>query len=188
MLGRQVAAIVWRTYAQARLEEMAAHAGVPVVNALTDDFHPCQLLADLLTVREHKGELAGLTLAFFGDGANNMGTPTCSPAPPPACTCASARPTPTCPTPAWSSGPARSPRSTGGSVALSTDDPVEAAAGADVVATDTWVSMGKEDEAGPPGHPSRRTRWTSRADAAAKPDAISSTACPPTAATRSTPR
>ena len=52
---------------------MAAHAGVPVVNALTDDFHPCQLLADLLTIREHKGELAGLTVAFVGDGACNMG-------------------------------------------------------------------------------------------------------------------
>jgi ornithine carbamoyltransferase len=61
VLGRQASAIVWRTFAQADLETMAAHAGVPVVNALTDDFHPCQILADLLTVREPKGELAGLT-------------------------------------------------------------------------------------------------------------------------------
>ncbi len=52
---------------------MADHAGVPVVNALTDDFHPCQLLADLLTIREHKGDLRGLTAAFVGDGACNMG-------------------------------------------------------------------------------------------------------------------
>ena len=73
VLGRQASVIVWRTFAQADLEEMAEHAGVPVVNALTDDFHPCQLLADLLTVREHKGELAGLTVAFVGDGACNMG-------------------------------------------------------------------------------------------------------------------
>ena len=73
VLGRQAALIVWRTYEQARIEEMAAHAGVPVVNALTDDFHPCQLLADLQTVREHKGELAGLRVAFVGDGACNMG-------------------------------------------------------------------------------------------------------------------
>ncbi|MGZ4498248.1 MAG: ornithine carbamoyltransferase, partial [Nocardioides sp.] len=74
VLGRQASVIVWRTYEQARLETMAAEAGVPVVNALTDDFHPCQLLADLLTIREHKAELAGLTVAFLGDGASNMGS------------------------------------------------------------------------------------------------------------------
>ena len=72
VLERQVAAIVWRTYAQAGLEEMARGTRVPVVNALSDDFHPCQLLADLLTIREHMGELKGLTLAFFGDGRSNM--------------------------------------------------------------------------------------------------------------------
>ena len=72
VLGRQCAAIVWRTFAQAGLEEMAAYAGVPVINALTDDFHPCQVLADLQTVRQHHGRLAGLTLAYLGDGANNM--------------------------------------------------------------------------------------------------------------------
>ena len=59
VLERQVAAIVWRTYAQAGLEEMARGTRVPVVNALSDDFHPCQLLADLLTIREHMGELEG---------------------------------------------------------------------------------------------------------------------------------
>ncbi|MDX6373195.1 MAG: ornithine carbamoyltransferase, partial [Nocardioidaceae bacterium] len=73
VLGRQVATIVWRTFAQSDLELMAEHAGVPVVNALTDEFHPCQLLADLLTVREHLGELAGLTVTYIGDAANNMG-------------------------------------------------------------------------------------------------------------------
>ncbi len=66
VLGRQVSTIVWRTFAQSDLELMAEHAGVPVVNALTDEFHPCQLLADLLTVREHKGELAGLTRHLRG--------------------------------------------------------------------------------------------------------------------------
>ena len=72
VLGPQVAAIVWRTFEQSRLEEMAAHAGVPVVNALTHQFHPCQLLADLQTIAEHKGTLAGLTLTFLGDAASNM--------------------------------------------------------------------------------------------------------------------
>jgi ornithine carbamoyltransferase len=70
VLERQVAAIVWRTYAQSGLEEISAGTTVPVVNALSDDFHPCQLLADLLTIREHKGALAGLTMSFFGDGAS----------------------------------------------------------------------------------------------------------------------
>ncbi|MCU1582161.1 MAG: Ornithine carbamoyltransferase, partial [Microbacteriaceae bacterium] len=68
VLERQVAAIVWRTFGQSGLEEMAAGTTVPVINGLSDDFHPCQLLADLLTIREHRGALAGLTLTFVGDG------------------------------------------------------------------------------------------------------------------------
>src|SRR4029077_18523557 len=64
--------IIWRTSGQERLEEMAASAGVPVINGLTDTYHPCQVLADLQTIRQHKGELAGLSLAYVGDGANNM--------------------------------------------------------------------------------------------------------------------
>ncbi|MEY4390730.1 MAG: hypothetical protein RLZZ400_473, partial [Actinomycetota bacterium] len=72
VLERQVAAIVWRTYAQSGLEEMAAHSRVPVVNSLSDDFHPCQLLADLLTIREHFSKLVGLKVAYVGDAANNM--------------------------------------------------------------------------------------------------------------------
>ena len=72
VLERQCAAIVWRTFGHDRVEAMAAASSVPVVNALTDDFHPCQVLADLMTVTEHKGALAGLSLAYLGDGANNM--------------------------------------------------------------------------------------------------------------------
>ena len=146
VIGRQVSAVVWRTHGQDRLEEMAAHAGVPVVNALTDDYHPCQLLADLLTIREHRGALAGLTLAYVGDGANNMahsyllagasagmhvriGTP------------ASHQPRPDVLERAG-----RIAGQTGGSVLVQDSAPV-VVDGADVVATDTWVSMGQEGEA-----------------------------------------
>src|SRR4051794_34614168 len=72
VLDRQVAAIVWRTFGQERIDAMAAVSRVPVVNALTDQFHPCQILADLQTVREHKKALGGLVLSYLGDGANNM--------------------------------------------------------------------------------------------------------------------
>ncbi|MDT4983400.1 MAG: ornithine carbamoyltransferase, partial [Pseudonocardiales bacterium] len=72
VLSRQVAAIVWRTFGQERIEEMASISPVPVINALTDQFHPCQILADLQTVREHKKRLDGLNLAYLGDTANNM--------------------------------------------------------------------------------------------------------------------
>jgi ornithine carbamoyltransferase len=150
VLGRQCAAIVWRTHAQARVEQMAAFAGVPVVNALTDDFHPCQVLADLLTVAQHRGgvgTLPGTVLAYVGDGSNNMahsyllggatagmhvriGTPDGFP-----------------PNPAVLDAARRVAAATGGSVAVHGDR--EAALdGADVVATDTWVSMGQEAEAG----------------------------------------
>lgn len=146
VLGPQSAAVVWRTFDQAALEEMARYAGVPVVNALTDDYHPCQVLADLLTVREALGDTVGRTFAYVGDGANNMahsyllgcalagmhvriGTPGSHL--PDAGVVARAE--------------AIAARQ-GGSV-LVTEDPVGAVRGADVVATDTWVSMGQEDEA-----------------------------------------
>ncbi|WP_265447024.1 ornithine carbamoyltransferase [Flexivirga meconopsidis] len=147
VIERQVAAIVWRTYEQDRLAEMASYSRVPVVNALTDDFHPCQILADLLTIGEHKGRLAGLTMTYVGDGANNMahsyllggatagmhvriGTP--STHQPRADIVDASR---------------EIAAGTGGSVQV-TDDPVAAVDGADVVITDTWVSMGQEAEAG----------------------------------------
>ncbi|HWI32120.1 MAG TPA: ornithine carbamoyltransferase [Microbacterium sp.] len=145
VLERQVAAIVWRTYAQAGLEEMAAGTRVPVVNALSDDFHPCQLLADLLTIKEHKGELKGLTLSFFGDGRSNMAHSYVL-----ACVTAGmhvrvASPESYAPREDVIADADAIASQTGGSVALYTD-PLEAAAGADVIVTDTWVSMGKEEE------------------------------------------
>jgi len=72
VLSRYVDAIVWRTFGQKRLEQMATGATVPIVNALSNEFHPCQVLADLQTLVERKGQLKGLELAYFGDGANNM--------------------------------------------------------------------------------------------------------------------
>jgi ornithine carbamoyltransferase len=145
VLERQVAAIVWRTYAQAGLEEMARGTRVPVVNALSDDFHPCQLLADLLTIREHKGDLAGLTLAFFGDGRSNMAHSYVLAGVTAGMHVRVASPEDYAPREDVVADADRRAAETGGSVSLYTD-PLEAAAGADVVVTDTWVSMGKEEE------------------------------------------
>jgi ornithine carbamoyltransferase len=72
VLARQVAAVAWRTFEQDRLEALAAASAVPVINALTDQFHPCQVLADLQTVRAHYGSLADRKLTFLGDGSSNM--------------------------------------------------------------------------------------------------------------------
>ncbi|WP_314650667.1 ornithine carbamoyltransferase [uncultured Microbacterium sp.] len=145
VLERQVAAIVWRTYAQAGLEEMSAGTRVPVINALSDDFHPCQLLADLLTIREHKGDLTGLTLTFFGDGRSNMAHSYALAGVTAGMHVRIASPEDYAPRPDIVEAADRRAAETGGSITLYTD-PVEAAAGADVVVTDTWVSMGKEEE------------------------------------------
>ncbi|WP_375422722.1 ornithine carbamoyltransferase [uncultured Friedmanniella sp.] len=149
VLGRQSAAIVWRTFAQADLETMAAYAGVPVVNALTDDFHPCQILADLLTIAEHRaarnqGRLAGLTLAYVGDGANNMAASYLVGGALAGLHVRIGAPADFAPASEVLARAARIAAQTGGSV-LVTDDPVAAVRDADVVATDTWVSMGQED-------------------------------------------
>lgn len=145
VLERMVSAIVWRTFSQAGLEEMAAGTTVPVVNALSDEFHPCQLLADLLTIREHKGALAGLTVAFVGDGSSNMAHSYLL-----ACAVAGihvriAAPAGYQPDPAIVRDADEISVETGGSVAV-TEDAALAVAGADVVVTDTWVSMGQEDQ------------------------------------------
>ncbi len=145
VLERQVAAIVWRTYAQSGLEEMAAGTRVPVVNAQSDDFHPCQLLADLLTIREHKGDQAGLTLAFFGDGMSNMAHSYVLAGVTAGMHVRVASPEDYAPREDVIADADARAAETGGSVTLYTD-PNEAAAGADVIVTDTWVSMGKEEE------------------------------------------
>lgn len=145
VLERQVAAIVWRTYAQSGLEEMARGTRVPVVNALSDDFHPCQLLADLLTIREHKGDLKGLTLSFFGDGRSNMAHSYALAGVTAGMHVRIASPEAYAPRPDVVAAAQSRAAQAGGSITL-ISDPREAAVGADVVVTDTWVSMGKEEE------------------------------------------
>jgi ornithine carbamoyltransferase len=145
VLERMVSAIVWRTYAQSGLEEMAKGTTVPVVNALSDDFHPCQILADLLTIQEKRGALAGLTLTFFGDGASNMGQSYLLGGVTAGMHVRVAAPAGYLPSAEVVADAEAIAAQTGGSVALFTD-PAEAAAGSDVMITDTWVSMGKEDE------------------------------------------
>lgn len=145
VLERQVAAIVWRTYAQSGLEEMALGTTVPVINALSDDFHPCQVLADLLTIREHKGALEGLVLTFIGDGASNMAQSYLLAGATAGMNVRIASPEGFAPHDQVVADARARASETGGSVTLFTD-PDEAVAGSDVVVTDTWVSMGKEEE------------------------------------------
>jgi len=171
VLERQVAAIVWRTYGQAGLVEMAAGTTVPVINALSDEFHPCQLLADLLTIREHKGELAGLTVAFLGDGADNMVHSYLLAGATAGMHVRVACPADYMPDERIVADADAIAVQTGGSITIYSD-PLEAVAGADVVVTDTWVSMGKEDEKA--GRVAALGAYKVDADmmALAKPDAI----------------
>ena len=145
VLDRQVAAIVWRTFAQERIEAMAAVSRVPVINALTDRFHPCQVLADLQTIREHKGELAGLTLSYVGDAANNMAHSYLLGGASAGMHVRIGGPSGYHPDPVLVADATRIAHETGGSIIV-TADPQAAFDGADVVATDTWASMGQESE------------------------------------------
>ena len=144
VLGRQVAAITWRTSGQHRIEELASSSTVPVINALTDEFHPCQVLADLQTVTERLGSPAGRTLTYVGDGANNMAHSYLLGGATAGMHVRVAAP------PGYQPGPAIVAKAqeiaarTGGSAAV-LDDPALAAKGADVLATDVWVSMGQAD-------------------------------------------
>ncbi len=146
VLDRMVAQIVWRTYAQTGLEEMAQHSNVPVINALSDSWHPCQLLADLLTIQEKLGSTAGKKIAYVGDAANNMANSYLV-------ACAMAGMSVSIASPqgyepqAQVVARAREIAAFSGAVIEITNNPVEAANNADVVATDTWISMGMESEA-----------------------------------------
>jgi ornithine carbamoyltransferase len=171
VLGRQSAVIVWRTFEQSRIEEMADYAGVPVVNALTDQFHPCQLLADLLTVVEHKGRTAGLTIAFVGDGASNMGSSWLLAGATAGMEVRISSPEGYQPDAQIVDEATRIADGTDGAVALETD-PRAAVAGADVVVTDTWVSMGSEENRESRLEAFRDHAVTAELFAEAKPDAI----------------
>jgi ornithine carbamoyltransferase len=144
VLTRQVAAITWRTAGQERIEELASVAGVPVINTLTDEFHPCQILADLQTVAEHFGTLAGRTFTYVGDGANNMASSYLLGGATAGMHVRIAGPRGYQPDPAVVAQAQQVAAATGGSATV-LDDPVLAAKGADVLATDVWVSMGQTD-------------------------------------------
>ena len=171
VLKRQVAAIVWRTFAQSGLEEMAHGTTVPVINGLSDDFHPVQLLADLFTIREHRGALKGLTLTFVGDGADNMVHSYLLAGATAGMHIRIACPEGYLPKDSVVADADSIAEKTGGSISIYTD-PIEAVAGADVVVTDTWVSMGKEEEKAQRLVDLARYRVDSELMALAKPDAL----------------
>jgi ornithine carbamoyltransferase len=171
VLDRQCAAIVWRTAGQERIEEMAAASSVPVVNALTDSFHPCQLLADLQTIRERHGRLAGVTVTYLGDGSNNMAHSYLLAGANAGMHVRIGTPGEYLPDPAVVADAERLAATTGGSVTVTTDAAV-AAEGAHVLATDTWVSMGQEAQAGEREHPFEPYALDERALARAAPDAV----------------
>lgn len=152
VLTRMVSTIVWRTSGQERIEEMAACATVPVINALTDQFHPCQILADLMTIAQHRGglaagdaALAGRSMAYLGDGANNMAHSYLLGGAVAGMDVRIASPASHRPDPAILARAEQIAAATGGSVSVM-EDPIAAVAGVDAVLTDTWVSMGQEGE------------------------------------------
>jgi ornithine carbamoyltransferase len=145
VLSRYVHAIVIRTFGDDRITALADAATVPVVNALTDGFHPCQLLADLLTIRERHGRTAGLTLTYLGDAANNMAHSYLLAGAIAGMHVRVAGPEGFDPDPAVLARAEELAATTGGS-ATALRDPVAAATGADVLATDVWTSMGQETD------------------------------------------
>jgi ornithine carbamoyltransferase len=145
VLSRYVEAIVIRSDRDERVAEMAHHATVPVVNALTDGFHPCQLLADLLTVHERLGGAAGKTLAYLGDTANNMAHSYALAGATAGMHVRLAGPAGFAPSPQVVEAARARAAQTGGSVEVLVD-PASAVKDADVVATDAWTSMGQESD------------------------------------------
>lgn len=139
VLGRMIHGMVMRTFAQTDVEEFARYAGIPTINALTDEEHPCQILTDIFTIQEKRGPIARKVITFVGDGACNVATSWVWAAAKLGFELRIASPKP------YQPGPELVQRA-GGNV-ICTDDLRAAASGADVLYTDVWVSMGKEAEA-----------------------------------------
>jgi ornithine carbamoyltransferase len=171
VLSRYVAAIVMRTFGDERLAELASDARVPVVNALTDGFHPCQLLADLLTIRERLGTTKGKKLAYVGDAANNMAQSYLLAGATAGMHVRVAGPSGFDPSPAVVARAAEIAAWTGGSVEV-LRDPYEAVDAVNVVATDTWTSMGQEGDGKDRFTPLRPYQINKDLVAAAAPDAM----------------
>ncbi len=171
VLSRYVDAVVWRTYAQKRIEAMASVSAVPVINALTDEFHPCQVLADLQTIRERKGKLAGLTLVYLGDGANNMAHSLLLGGTTAGMNVRIVSPEGFAPHPDVLLDAKRRAGDASGSVAVFAD-PLAAVEGADVLVTDTWTSMGQENDGKDRVTPLRPMQVNAALLAAAAPEAM----------------
>ena len=171
VLSRFVEAVVWRTFGQERLEAMASTASIPIVNALSDLFHPCQVLADLQTIVERKGRTAGLTMTYLGDGANNMAHSLALGGATAGMHVTISAPDGFAPDPVVIADVEKRAALTGGSVSVESD-PVAASRGADVLVTDTWVSMGQEDDGKDRRAPFRPYQINSELLAVADPDAV----------------
>jgi ornithine carbamoyltransferase len=143
VLSRFVDAVVWRTGAHQNLHDMAETATVPIINALCDDFHPCQILADLLTIRQHKGDLKGLKAVYLGDGANNMANSYMLGFATAGVDITIAAPAGFQPEQRFIDRARLRADETGAQLTV-TDAPD--VTGADVVITDTWVSMGMDED------------------------------------------
>ncbi|MBF6329901.1 ornithine carbamoyltransferase [Nocardia transvalensis] len=171
VLSRYVDAIVWRTFEQSRFDEMASAATVPVVNALSNEFHPCQVLADLLTLTEYKGDLRGRKLTYLGDGGNNMAHSLLLGGATAGLHVTIAAPAGFAPL-KWVVEAARKRAAETGARITVTDDSVAAATGADALVTDAWTSMGQENDGRDRVRPFRRFRLDGDLLARAASDAV----------------
>ncbi len=167
VMSRYVDMIVIRTFDQSEVEELAEHASVPVINALTDLTHPCQIMGDALTIMEHKGYIDNISIAYVGDGNNivnswlnfskkvsidlRIGTASdCQP----------------------DAGLLEAAKASGLSKITLTDDPIEAVSGADVIYTDVWASMGEKDKAAEKAEKLKAFQVNAELLSHAKPDVI----------------